>query len=63
LGHLKSLVYSAPINDIEVLQQCVENACQEIGVKRGRFDRVRPCVCSRAESCVEMHGKRIEHLL
>jgi hypothetical protein len=29
-GHLKTSVYSAPSNDLEVLQQRAENACQEI---------------------------------
>jgi hypothetical protein len=62
-GHLKTLVYLAPINDLEVLQQRVQNACQEIRVKPGIFDRVRTSVRRRAESCVEMHGNHREHLL
>jgi hypothetical protein len=56
-------VRSAPINDLEVLQQKVENICQEIGMKPGIFDRVRISVRRRAESCVEMQGNRTEHLL
>jgi uncharacterized membrane protein len=57
------LVHSAPINDLEVLQQRVENTCQEIRVKPGIFDRVRTSVRRRAESCVEMYGNHTEHLL
>jgi hypothetical protein len=37
-GHLRALVHSAPINDLEVLQQRVENSCQEIRVKPGIFE-------------------------
>jgi hypothetical protein len=59
--HLKTLVYSAPINDLEVLQLPIENASQGIWVKPGIFDRVRLSVQRRAESCVEMHGNHIEH--
>jgi hypothetical protein len=62
-GHLKTLVYSALFSDLEVLQQRVKNACQEILVKPGIFDRVRTSVRRRAESCVEMHGNHIENLL
>jgi hypothetical protein len=61
--HLKTLVYSAPINDLEGKQQRVQNACQEIRVKPGIFDRVRTSVRRRAENCVEMHGNHREHLL
>jgi hypothetical protein len=54
--HLKTSVYSAPINDLEVLQQRAENACQEIPVKPGIFDRVRTCVRRRDESLIEIHA-------
>jgi hypothetical protein len=62
-GHAKTLMHSAPINDLEVLQQRVENACQEIRVKPGIFDRVHTSVRWRAESYVEMCGNHTEHLL
>jgi hypothetical protein len=63
-GRLKTLVYPAPIIDLEVLQQRAENACrEEIREKSGIFDRVRTSVRRRAESCVEMHWNHIEHLL
>jgi hypothetical protein len=58
-GHLKTLVYSAAINDFEVLQQRVENACQESRVKPGIFDRLRTSVRRRAGSCLKMHGNHI----
>ena len=40
-GHLRTLVYSEPVNDLKVLQQQVGNSCQEIRVKSEIFDRVR----------------------
>jgi hypothetical protein len=55
-----------PINDLEVLQHRVENACQErqeAGVKAGIFVRVRTSVRRRAGTSVEMHGNHTEHLL
>jgi hypothetical protein len=61
--HVKALEYSAPINDLEVLQQRVENACKDIRVKPGIFDRVRISEQQAAESCVEMSGNYAEHLL
>jgi hypothetical protein len=60
-GHLKTLVHSAPINELEVLQQRVENACQEIRVKP--FGRVRASVRRRAESRVATYGNHAQHLL
>jgi hypothetical protein len=46
-GHLYSLVYSAPIIELEVLQQGVQSACQEIRVIPGMHASGR----RRAESC------------
>lgn len=54
-GHLKPLVYSALIDDLDVLQQRVEKACQEIRVKPGIFNGVRISVRWGAESCFGMH--------
>jgi hypothetical protein len=50
-------------NNLEVLQQLVGNACQEIQLKPGIFDRMGTSVRKRAESCVETHGNHTEHLL
>jgi hypothetical protein len=63
VGAPKILVYSAPINDLEVLQQWVEIAFQEIRVKPGIFDKVRTYVRQTTECCVEIYGKHAEHLL
>jgi hypothetical protein len=60
---LKILVYSAAINDLEVLQQQVGNTGQEIWIKPEIFNRARVSVWERAGSCVETPGNHIEHLL
>jgi hypothetical protein len=43
-GHLNTSVYSAPISSLGVLQQRVDNACQQIRMKSGIFQQ-------RAHSC------------
>jgi len=43
---------------LEILEQRVENAYQEVQLKPGIFENVR----RRAESCVDMHGSHIEYL-
>jgi uncharacterized membrane protein len=58
-GGLKALVYSAPINDLELLQKRIENACREIQVKPEIFGRLLTSVRRRAKSYVEMHGNPI----
>jgi hypothetical protein len=47
--------YSEPIGDLglEILQQRIENYCQDIRFKPGIFGRV----------CTAVHGNRTEHLL
>jgi hypothetical protein len=62
-GHLKTLVYSESINDLQVLLQWVENACQEIRVKPGIFDRVATCMRRMAKSFAEIHRNHTQHLL
>jgi hypothetical protein len=61
--HLRTLTYSAPISDLEVLQKRVENACQESKVKPEIIDRLRISVQQKAEKYVEIHENNIEYLL
>jgi hypothetical protein len=63
LEHVNILVHSASISNLQILQQRVENACQEIGVKPEIFDRVGITVTRRADSCLELNGNHIERLL
>jgi hypothetical protein len=46
-GHSNTVVYSEPIN---YLQQRVDNACLEMRIKRGIFERICSSVLPRAES-------------
>jgi hypothetical protein len=62
-GHLQTMMYSALINNLEILQQYIENACKESRVKPEIVDRVRTSVRQRAGSCVEMHGNHTENAL
>ena len=62
-GYLKSLVYSTPINNVAHLQERIEHACEIIRVKPGIFEKVRNSFIRRCESCVEMEGGHVEHLL
>lgn len=56
-------MYLEPITDLEILQQRAENACQKIRVKPGIFETVHTSVKRVAESCVDMNGNHMEHLL
>jgi hypothetical protein len=44
------------ISDIEVLQQQVENACEEFQVRLGIIDRVHTSLCWRTESLLRCMG-------
>ena len=61
-GHLKTLVYSTPVNDVESLRQRIVNGCETIQNTPGIFQRVRQSMLRRAEACVESHGGHFEHL-
>jgi hypothetical protein len=62
-GHLKSLVYAAPIDNEEALHNGIVDACQTICSYPGIFERMRRSTISRVESCNKSHGGHIEHLL
>jgi hypothetical protein len=59
---IKTLLYSALIYDLEILQQQAENARQEIRVKPGIFQRKRNSFRRRAEICVKMYVNHREYL-
>lgn len=62
-GHLKTIVYATPVNDVQTLQDRVFNACRNIQQQPGVFQRVRDSLRRRAEGCIAMDGRHIEHLL
>jgi hypothetical protein len=62
-GHLKTLAYATPVNDIATLRQRVEGGCQAIRKTPGTAKRVRQSVTRRAQCCVKEHGGHLVHLL
>jgi hypothetical protein len=62
VGHLKPLVYAAPVDNEEALHHRTVDACQTIRNYPGNFERIRRSMMRRVESCIESHG-HFEHLL
>jgi hypothetical protein len=62
-GHLKVLVYAAPVDNDEALHHCIVAACQTIHIYRGISERMRRSMMRRAEACIASHGGYYEHLL
>ena len=62
-GHLKSLVYSTPINNVEDLRQRIIDCCNSIKQKPGIFERVRQSMRRRLECCIQIQGGHFEQLL
>jgi hypothetical protein len=61
-GHLKSVVYTTPANDVMELQQKVVAACEDIRRRNGVFERVRGSMMRRAAVCVTVQGGHFQHL-
>jgi hypothetical protein len=57
-GHLKTLVYAAPVDSEESFHHGIVDACHTICNYPGIFERMR-----RVEVCIESHGGHFEHLL
>ncbi|CAK9827112.1 hypothetical protein ANTRET_LOCUS4846 [Anthophora retusa] len=55
-GHLKSLVYSAPVNDVEELRYRIQEGCRRIQTTLGTFERVRRSTMRRLEACIQAEG-------
>jgi hypothetical protein len=53
-GHLRILVYAAPVDN--------EEACQTIRIYLSILERMRRPVMRRVEACMEYHGSNFEHL-
>jgi hypothetical protein len=62
-GHLKSLVYAAPVDSEETLYHRIVDACQTIRNYTGIFERMPRSRMRRVEACIESHGGHFEHLL
>ncbi|PSN39690.1 hypothetical protein C0J52_22256, partial [Blattella germanica] len=62
-GHLKSLVYSSPVPDLESLRNRIVARSEDIRNIPGVWDRVRRSMRHRCEVCIQAGGGHFEHLL
>lgn len=62
-GHLKSLVYTTPVENVDNLRNRIIEACDTIRNTPGIFERVRQCIGRRNESCILAQGGHFQHLL
>jgi hypothetical protein len=62
-GHLKALVYAAPVHNVETLHQRVVNACQAIRNYPRIFQRTRQSKIRCVQECVKPHGGHFQHFL
>ncbi|KAJ4439818.1 hypothetical protein ANN_07946 [Periplaneta americana] len=62
-GHLKSLVYSSPVPDLESLRNRIVACSEDIRNTPGVWDRVRRAMRHRCEVCIQAGGGHFEHLL
>ncbi|KAJ4451659.1 hypothetical protein ANN_03129 [Periplaneta americana] len=62
-GHLKSLVYSSPVSDLETLWNRIVACSEDIRNTPGVWDRVRRSMRHRCEVCIQAGGGHFEQLL
>lgn len=62
-GHLKSLVYQTPVQNLEDLRNRVIESCRLIQDSPGIFNRIRASMRRRVDSCVTARGGHFQHLL
>lgn len=59
--HLKSKVYSIPINTVEELESSFVHAYQEFRNDPEVFERIRNSLQRRAQYCIQMQRRHFEH--
>lgn len=59
-GHLKSLVYKTPVQNVEDLKNRIQESCDTIRNTPGIFERVRGSMIRRLNSCIEVGGGHFE---
>jgi hypothetical protein len=57
-GHLKTLVYAAPVDNEEALYHSIVDACQTIRIYRGIFEQMQRSIMRRVEAGVGSHVGR-----
>jgi hypothetical protein len=62
-GHLKSLVYAAPVYNEEALDHRIVDTSQTSHNYLDIFERMRQSMMRRVKACIESHGGYFGHLL
>jgi hypothetical protein len=62
-GHLKSSVYSSPVDDVETLRNRIVEGFTTIRNMPGICDRLRMAMRRRAVACIQTGSGHMEHLL
>lgn len=62
-GHLKSLVYTTPVEDVENLRNRIRASCETIRHTPGLFERIRGSMRRRLESCIMVGGGHFQQFL
>ena len=62
-AHLKTLVYSTPVNSVEELKNRIRTSCDVIKNTEGILQRVRVNMRRRAEACILGGGGHFQQLL
>lgn len=62
-GHLKSLVYRTPVQNIEDLRNRIFESCSIIKQTPGIFERVRQSMLRRIDVCIAVGGAHFQQLL
>jgi hypothetical protein len=62
VGVHENLVYSIPINIIDILREGVENAATTIRNNRGMLERAEESFRRRLHYCIDNNGDHLEYL-
>lgn len=62
-GHLKSLVYATPLENVEDLRNRIIARCNSIKTDPGVFERVRQSMRRRLDSCIRARGGHFAQFL
>jgi hypothetical protein len=62
-GHVKTIVYTSPVDNEEALHHRIVDACQTIRNYSSIFEWMQQSMMRRVEACTEHHGRHFEHLL
>jgi hypothetical protein len=62
-GHLKLLVYSSSVDDVETLRNRIVAGFQTIRNMPGIWDSLRVAMRRRDEACIQAGGGHVEYLL